>query len=531
MAVSGRAESSAAEPLPVQTYQLFITANGLFVQPLVGPDPSRGHPIKTDDNNLSYRTLMMLHSMLLDGRLREDEQELFGEYLYDVLLDNAVGEAIHEALNKKPSCFIRVELNLSSAPRELQNLPWEYLRRPSTKDRGGYFLATQGRLALVRCPRLGTIDPLRLQAGEKLRVLLVACSPSDEAALEFAPFIEMMKTLPNIDLQMLITAHVKDKNWKIAEDERAATRGPEATIDNFREALRTKPHFVHFLGHGRVDPKGGSIAFVNPDYTADWCKSTELKGIFDNSSDARLLFLQACETSAPNDAVVAYRALSSVAGELASTGIPAIVAMQTKIRIGEANDFASVLYRSIIKDRLPLFRAMQVARQKVGAAACIPVLYLRYDPERADQAGLLFEETPGEPGQVSPGARGRGESVEGGKCPWCRTALDPSQAKEDCCLECGSDLRCPNCKGEIAGFVPEGAERIRCQKRGCQQLIFRYKDAPTVPASTLIDKPLQSQGPDSARTAEAVSTHASGEDQKDVFEIAGAVGGGEGRRP
>jgi len=427
---------------------------------------------------------MMLADMLRDNRLREAETQVFGEYLYDVLLNEA-GEKIAQWLDEKPPAFLRVELHFADGvPKWLRQLPWEYLYRPSRRGEAGYFLASKQRLALVRCPFVGKTRSLGVAAGEQLRILVVACSPANLETLEFGGFIEGMKELTkNITLTTLITRHVSDVNIASAE-----SPNPEATFENFTAAMSHKPHIVHFLGHGRVDSDGGSIAFVKSNYNADWVEQKDLQPVFEES-EVRLAFLQACETAASGDAAVAYRALSSVAGALADTDIPAIVAMQAKIQVGPASSFASRFYQSIVKDRLGLFRAMQVARTQAGDAARIPVLYLRYAPDRRDQADLLFEDAPPENKRPGP-SRGDAVNIDGPKCPWCFEELTPQQLTGARCPYCGSDLCCPKCGTPAQGPFPKDILKTFCTKHGCRDgLLFRWVEpqAPPVPTGEIVD--------------------------------------------
>jgi hypothetical protein len=510
VAISARAQSPSVEQLQVLTYQLQVLGSDRLL--FTTPQGSESYDLKIDPKSLDYRTLRTLLRMLREGRLREEEQTLFGEFLYNILLNNEAGNTLHKMLRKEPPSFLRVELHLRFAAQELAELPWEYLYRPSPEPNGAYFLATQNRLALVRCPRVGETRSLGLPAGEKLKVLLVACSPADEEQLEFAGFIAEMQQLQlegKLTLTTLITPYQRDVRFASEEHP-----NPEATYDNFLAALSDNPHVVHFLGHGKVDTDGGKIAFVRSSYAADWRRTKDLAKAFGDSTFVRLTFLQACETSATTDAAVAYRALSTVAGALAETGIPAIVAMQTRIRIGDASSFAGVFYRAIVNDRVPLFRAMQLARQATSeAAACIPVLYLRYDASRKEQADWLFDEPSAMQSGSSPSA---GKSVEGGQCPWCRQTLDPQQAQQECCPRCGSDLRCPGCKTPIVGMIEEGTKSIRCQRRECRAVICRFVDTQVAPASTGVDKAVEPRGFSTARTTDA-SKQALGELQKDVF--------------
>ncbi len=186
--------------------------------------------------------------------------------------------------------------------------------------------------------------------------------------------------------------------------------------------------------------------------------------------------------------------------------------MQAKIEIGKASSFATAFYSSVVKERLPLFRAMQKARQKAKDAECIPVLYLRYDGSSGAQADLLFEESTSEFPQAGR-SQGGSVTVSEDQCPWCHVSLDPKQAEQDCCPICASDLRCPKCKVKIEGLYPKDREEVRCQSQKCRFRIVRYRDP--------VDEGLRSQTGATVRELDRPKLTVRGDDQKDVFGSAG----------
>jgi hypothetical protein len=159
---------------------------------------------------------------------------------------------------------------------------------------------------------------------------------------------------------------------------------------------------------------------------------------------------------------------------------------------------------------------MQEARLQAGNAACIPVLYLRYDTARKEQADFFFEESSET--AVPTGRSGGGVVVVGGgKCPWCSRTLDEDQTKEDCCPYCRSDLRCPNCSTLLRGTFGQEDVEAFCQKRGCEG-VLRRSLRQRMPAA-------MAAAPTPPRTDRAIMTShtapeqaAVGERQQDVFQ-------------
>lgn len=210
--------------------------------------PHRGRPvgpcnIDCDTDELEARTLDKLVQMLRENRVRQPETELLGEYLYRLILNNEIGKELHRTLTEDLEAFLRVELIFEDPKDERANLPWEYLFRRDRNSGKGYFLATKDRLALVRSPRVDNCRALsvKITATEKqLRVLIVACSPSDLPALDFEALLESMQALPDLKVEMLITKHTDSPPFATALD------GPaKATQDNFIKALTDfEPHVV-----------------------------------------------------------------------------------------------------------------------------------------------------------------------------------------------------------------------------------------------------------------------------------------------
>jgi hypothetical protein len=450
--------------LVIRTDQIMLTKDGQYVDT---------KNISYDRRSLHGRTLENLVRMLRANRLRQDETELLGEYLYTVLLGETFGNKLHDDLRAEEGAFLRIDLIFEGLNNDLGDLPWEYLYRREPEG-NGYFLATEDRIALVRRPKGANVRGLSLKASEGdslLRVLLVAVSPADESPLEFGALASAMQELPGLQLRTLVTALERNPSMAIADK-----RPAEATWEGFLAALdEFKPHVVHFLGHGRSSETGGEIAFVGSDFKADWRPGTKLSGALRDRKSVRLAFLQACETAAKGDSAVAYRALSSVATELVQTGIPAIVAMQTTIQNTAANSFAEAFFRAVLEQKQPIFRAMQIARSQSGeAAACIPVLYLCQDEKNANAQGMLIPEVlrPSAGGLSSAGAVP--DRTTENKCAWCGFALGSGSALRRC-INCGSPLSCPNCSWRVEGTFGRDVKSIFCGGDSPDaHRIFRY---------------------------------------------------------
>ena len=469
--VASSSANQQVESCPIHSYQLIIGTETVILTK--DGDISSERPIAYDQKSLTGRTLNKLMNMLRANRLRQDEAELLGEYLYEVLLGKTLGDLLNNDLRAEENAFLRIDLVFLGENNELSDLPWEYLYRREAK--GGYCLATEDRIALVRRPQGGHVRGLSLKAseGECLKVLLVAASPADQPPLEFGALVAAMKQFPRLNLEALITGHECKPALATKEG-----RTPSATWEGFKDQLRkSKPHVVHFLGHGRSSETGGDIAFVHSDFNADWQSGAKLAAALKDHPSVRLAFLQACETAAKGDSAVAYRALSSVASELVQTGIPAIVAMQAKIKNAAANSFAESFFRAVIEQKQPIFRAMQIARSQSGeAAACVPVLYLGIDKDNANTPGVLIPENVRSVGGGLSSAGAVPDRAPEWTCPWgCGFAMSAGSTSQ-ICIKCGADLYCPICSWRIEGPIDKQEPFIYCGKCPKRQKIFRYVD-------------------------------------------------------
>jgi len=432
--------------------------------------------------------------MLRQNRLRSDETELVGEYLYNLILKNQIGDAIHDLLFKGvEQSFLRVELDFADPKSRLIDLPWEYLFRRDPNTGRGYFLAKEARLALVRRPRLD-FRALRVRGdscGNKLRVLLVACSPSDLPELAFGTLLDSLAKLNELAVTSLITPYVDSPSFALSDKGKA-----EATFENLKDKLReTQPHVVHFLGHGDCERGGGRIAFVHEGYQADWQKGEDLAKELKECLSVRLAFLQACETAIGDPAILCYRAFSSVAGDLVQTMIPAIVAMQAAVKNAAANTFAEDFYSAVLKERQPLYRAMQTARLKSGEMACIPVLYLGQDKEGENEAAILMDPIDIDAAGTGVKPLSPGVAINQITCPWCGVVrkLKVATAKPKKCSVCTSPLYCLHCEKEFQTEITEDQDSYFCDE--CETSSYRAgkepRSKPTASSGDGFDAPDQ----------------------------------------
>jgi hypothetical protein len=409
---------------------------------------------------LQGRLLNMLVAMSRDLRLDAKGSELLGELLYSVLLADGIGTELNEVLNDNGR-QVRLELEFTDPTSDLAKFPWEYLYRPSASPddpRGGYYLAEQPALAIVRRPK-GECRKLQMtgKAGaKKANILIVAASPTDKDRIEFD---DLLQTLPlamaELNFSFLRTDY---KNAKVAliqmANDQKTGAGPQATWQGFRKKLKEGFDIVHFIGHGTAE-KGGGIAFVDEGYRSHVVTAKELADELRNSS-VRLVFLQACETSMEEKGGD-YTVFTSVASCLAQNKIPAIVAMQSKVVNSEANQFAKAFYDALFKGEKALDRAVQQARDEIEIKErrFIPTLYLTQDSNKTNDEARFFDDQENQQ-SIDPNA----DPKRIRKCAYCGY---PASLEGKFCQSCSGPIRCANaqCRWPIeisAGqkFLDEG---------------------------------------------------------------------------
>jgi len=292
------------------------------------------------------------------------ELEVFGTLLYKMLFSGEVGRFLEQKLfeAQRANQRLRIQLTFAEKAADLASIPWEYLYEPEY-----YFLATNVNLVLSRYIPLAT-GRQNLAPGESpLRILLVVSKPLDLGPVVSDGVIEPIQKLEEaypIKIDLL----------------------NKPTIDNFLSKVEeTKPHVMHFIGHGQFNKAEGKgeIALLDVDErSARWVKDDEFPGFFAHMhSIPRLVFLHLCEGGA-----IDFRAgYAGLAPQLVLAEVQAVVAMQYPISNDAAIIFSRAFYRELAKGE-PVDIAVQNARWRITTSIQnaydnrvfgTPVLYMR----------------------------------------------------------------------------------------------------------------------------------------------------------
>ena len=297
-----------------------------------------------------------------------------GAELAKVLLPGSVRDLYEKSLSSlKPSQGLRIRLKMGSWA--LATLPWEYTYVhpqgvPEKESVSLGFLVLNRRLSLVRYEIVPgsrqSLDPIH---ENQLRLVAVTAQPLGSAGLE-------------LDNETDSVSRAVGKIRDIHLDTLA-----NATWDEFQSKLNEPAHIVHFAGHGQFDQQmgedfgstvgQGSLLFETENGEAD-AKPAQDVALILNNTGVRLVFLSACE----GGKVDGIHAWSGIATALARSGVPAVVAMQFRVRDVEALAFSRRFYENlaaggsvdsaVTAGRLAMFDSKNEYSRDWGAA----VLYL-----------------------------------------------------------------------------------------------------------------------------------------------------------
>ena len=248
-----------------------------------------------------------------------------------------ITEFIVHALNSHPKIRFVLDIRIP----DLLSLPWECLYIADLK----LPVALVSKHSLVR--HFPATNRMLSQVwGSKIKILAVFSSPVDVGQLmleeEEKVLKEVFAGVGRVDLRT--RSHI--------------------TLDDFSSEMRTfNPQIIHFSGHGVVNKETGqgALIFENEQGEAKWVHASQFSALC-RDQNVSLVVLNACDTGT----AVANDAVTSVAGALIDTGIPATVATTRAIYDIQSIMFVREFYRAIV-DGYPIESAMAEARKRVNS--------------------------------------------------------------------------------------------------------------------------------------------------------------------
>jgi len=312
------------------------------------------------------KELIRIFARWLTERGREwrwDEVRAFGSLLHRSLFPENLWSWIEQSMTEFGKSRVRLQLEFpSDGLADLAAVPWEYLHVPNRPGREGFFLAAQERLILTRfIPLRGGRQAL---GGEpRITVLVLVSQPRDLGEVIAGPVVEHLKKLrEELPLDVVV----------LEQPSRSSLRDQVRT---------TRPHVVHFVGHGQFDAEHaeGQIALVGQTDRADWVGENVLAQLLDaDGTLPRLALFHSCD-----GAQVDYGAsFAGLAPRLINRGVQCVVAMQYAVTNRTALEFARVFYDRLGRG-LPVDEAVQAGRMELHVVygddsrlLGIPVIYL-----------------------------------------------------------------------------------------------------------------------------------------------------------
>jgi hypothetical protein len=374
----------AEDPLVYRDFNIEMTdlkEDGTYQVRVIGQTPG-GEMSAAQAETATYnnQSLSGLLTKLDRRRITKDELISLGEQLADLLLPGRVRALFQDSL-KAIEAGEALRLRLSISSLALAALPWEYtyLQRTPGEKVENDFLVLQPKISITRYETLGsTLEPLEDRGNIQIVVALAA--PIDQPELNLDADENAIKTA-------LDALKEKAPNVETAVLEHATRDG----------LLKSTPgaDIFQFGGHGVFEGSEltddgkllmkGKILLENEGGDSDPFDSAQLAAILAKAG-VRLVLLGACNSAARDEG----GAWSGVAPALTRQNIPAVVAMQYKVRDKNAAPFLFYVYMRVLggytideavaEARLALYTQSGLEDRDWG----VPVIYLR------NKDGILF---------------------------------------------------------------------------------------------------------------------------------------------
>jgi tetratricopeptide (TPR) repeat protein len=251
-----------------------------------------------------------------------------GDLLFQALFKNGVGILFQRSLGgtERVGNGLRIRLGIDPELDRVTALPWELLWLPDREE----FLGLNRNITIVRS--LDVPRPVMVPSpGSRLHILAVASAPRGYDRLDLdrerGNLESAVKKWPGADLVFL----------------------EKPTLQELRAALLSGTfHVLHFMGHGSFEESTGRGALLfeddegGPNSVSGESLAARLKGF----PDLRLVVLNACHT-ARMEAKKGLHPFAGVASSLVSGGIPAVVAMRSRISDQAAVAFSGTFYQRL----------------------------------------------------------------------------------------------------------------------------------------------------------------------------------------
>ena len=291
--------------------------------------------------------------------------------------------------NGKP---YRLRLRIDTSEARLHMLFWEMLCHTNT----GQFVTQNANLRFCRVPYKVDWSNIQLPERGELRALVAIASPAE---LKDTTILGTERYNPlDVAGELERAQRALGRDVHITALTSRTDQPGEVTFDRLKAALGQGCDIFYLVCHGALlpddplDPEGPAtphLLLEQPDGRKDLRKGSELVQFIQNLEIAarpRLVVLASCQSAgsgyapgAPDEQPNLPGAWAAIGPALGEAGIPAVLAMQSRILIRTVDLFMPVFFEEILKDG-KLERALALARSGI-APNCpdwwVPVLYNR----------------------------------------------------------------------------------------------------------------------------------------------------------
>ncbi|MCK9605709.1 MAG: CHAT domain-containing protein [Methylomonas sp.] len=266
-----------------------------------------------------------------------------GRALYNAVFNSSLRDNLAQylrAIDPQRGQGLRFVIDTTEVP-DLARLPWEFLYSPAKDD----FLFSDRMKPIVRWLDVDELTPT-LAVEPPLRILLVIAAPTDRPGLRVG---EELAHLDSALAELTASGQVK------------TVRLDHASLESLDNALlQTRPHILHFIGHGDFVADEGLLVFESDSTqgVSDTIAGRQLAVLLRNHlAYLRLVFLNSCMGAAASR----VDPFGGVAQSLIRRGIPAVIAMQFPIPDRAAVALSRHFYRYLAAGQ-PVDAALTSAR-------------------------------------------------------------------------------------------------------------------------------------------------------------------------
>jgi hypothetical protein len=195
----------------------------------------------------------------------------------------------------------------------LEAFPWELLGNPNNTN-------FQKRNVIFSIHRAVETRPVTYQQGKDIDLLVLSSYPLDKTPLhpEYSVIHNTLNAHPSVRLR---------------------SEGPNLSYYQFCQHMRTNPDIVHLAVHG--EPNNEGFAFVRNE-GSQIIPIPTLVNFIKQIKSIKLLVLNACYSATPH--LYTTYAIASMARQLVSGGLPAVIGMSTSITDRAAIEFSRWFY-------------------------------------------------------------------------------------------------------------------------------------------------------------------------------------------